>query len=173
MGNKFWLRCATGEQDGGESGSETGGDTFTPITTQDELNKVIQERVKRERGKYADYQDLKTKAAELDRLKAENQTEAEKSTEQITTLQQQLEQMQLTTMRAKIQAKHGISDDDAELFLTGTDEDTLNRQATALAERTEQIRKKGPIVPSQKNHPTDASDDPAKQFTRDLFGRTS
>lgn len=36
-------------------------------------------------------------------------------------------------LRWRIAARHGISDDDAETFLTGTDEDTLTRQAERLA----------------------------------------
>lgn len=176
MRRKFWLRFTTGEtQDGGGSDPGTETDTtFTPITSQDELNKVIQERVTRERKKFADYNDLKTKAAELDRLKTQNQTEAEKAAGQITALQQQLQDMQLTTLRAKIQARHGISDDDADLFLTGTDEDTLTRQAQALAGREADRKKKGPVVPSQGNHPTKtANDEGLREVTRGLFGRES
>lgn len=38
-------------------------------------------------------------------------------------------------LRLRVAAKHGISDDDADLFLTGTDRDTLEAQAKRLAER--------------------------------------
>lgn len=38
-------------------------------------------------------------------------------------------------LRWRIAARHGIGDEDAELFLTGNDEDTLNRQALRLTER--------------------------------------
>lgn len=36
-------------------------------------------------------------------------------------------------LRWRVAAKHGISDEDAETFLTGTDEDTITRQAERLA----------------------------------------
>ena len=36
-------------------------------------------------------------------------------------------------LRWRIAARHGITDEDAETFLTGTDEDTLTRQAERLA----------------------------------------
>jgi hypothetical protein len=39
---------------------------FTPPASQDELNKIISERVARERAKFADYTDLKGKAAKFD-----------------------------------------------------------------------------------------------------------
>lgn len=39
-------------------------------------------------------------------------------------------------LRFRIAAKHSITDEDAELFLTGSDEETLTRQAARLVERT-------------------------------------
>lgn len=39
-------------------------------------------------------------------------------------------------LRFRIAAKHKISDEDAELFLTGTDEESLTKQAERLVERT-------------------------------------
>lgn len=41
---------------------------FTPINTEDEFNKAIQDRITRERAKFADYDDLKDKAAKYDDL---------------------------------------------------------------------------------------------------------
>jgi TolA-binding protein len=176
MGNlqrKFWLRFTTGEgQDGG--GPDPGeGQEFTPITSQEDLNKVIQDRVSRERKKFADYKDLKAKADELDRLKSENQTAEDKAAQQLADMQKRIDEMTLTTLRAKVQASHGISDADADLFLTGTDEDTLTRQAKALADRDKDRKKKGPVVPTQGNHPTKTGGDEAlREFTRGVFGRT-
>ena len=40
---------------------------------------------------------------------------------------------QAEALRWRIAAKHGISDDDAETFLTGSDEAALTRQAERLA----------------------------------------
>lgn len=47
--------------------------------TQDEVDRIIQERVARERAKYADYDDLKAKAEKADELEAEGQSELEKA----------------------------------------------------------------------------------------------
>jgi hypothetical protein len=51
-----------------------------PVKTfsQADMDRIITERLSREREKYADFDTLKTKAAELDSMKAANQTEAEK-----------------------------------------------------------------------------------------------
>lgn len=49
-----------------ENGSDAGGgDGFKPITTQDDLNRIIQGRIERERAKYADYDALKAEVGEL------------------------------------------------------------------------------------------------------------
>lgn len=55
-------------------------------------------------------------------------------------------------LRWRIAAKHGISDEDAELFLTGSDEDILTRQAERLAQR-EPTPGKGTHVPGAGKQP--------------------
>lgn len=50
------------------------GKTFT----QGELDAIVQHRIARERSKTADYDELKAKAAELDKLQAEKLSETEK-----------------------------------------------------------------------------------------------
>ncbi len=78
-------------------------------------------------------------------------------------------------LRARVQARYGISDADADLFLTATDEDTLNRQAEALAARSKP-GSRGPVVASQGNHPTgtvhQSTSDPirAQLADRGMFG---
>lgn len=56
-----------------------GNESFNPISTQEDLDKIISARLERERGKYADYSDLKAKAARLDELEEANKTELEKA----------------------------------------------------------------------------------------------
>ena len=112
-----------------------GGKAYTPPATQADLDKIVGDRVARERAKYADYADLKAKAARLAEIEAGSKTEAEKAADRIDELEKRLADAQSAALRARIQAKHGISDEDAALFLTATDEDTLTRQAERLAER--------------------------------------
>ncbi|WP_051701808.1 hypothetical protein [Mycetocola saprophilus] len=60
--------------------NSTGGNAgFTPPATQEELNSLIAGRLERERAKYADYEELKAKAAKLAEIEAENLTEIEKA----------------------------------------------------------------------------------------------
>ena len=52
---------------------------FEPITSQDEFDKRLAARLQRERSKFADYDDLKSKVANLDKITADARSEGEKS----------------------------------------------------------------------------------------------
>lgn len=61
---------------GGEGGAPAGGaKTFA----QDEVDRIVQDRLARERAKYADYEDFKTKAAKFDEVDAASKTELQKA----------------------------------------------------------------------------------------------
>ena len=49
--------------------------------TQDDLNRIVAERVARERGKYADYADVKAKASKYDETVASQQSDIERAVE--------------------------------------------------------------------------------------------
>ena len=74
--------------------------------TQSQLDAIIQERVARERGKYADYDELKEKAGKFDAAEEANKTELQKATERADKLQAQVDSMtkaeKLRDMRAKV-----------------------------------------------------------------------
>ncbi len=155
---------------GNDSGETPAADEFKPITTQDDLNKVIADRVARERAKYADYKDVKAKATRLDEIEQANQTEAEKTAKRIADLETELNNTRRDSMRLTIASAHGITDaDDIELFLTGTDEETLSRQAKRLADREADRKKSGNHVP-REGATTTPSDSSELQTVRGLFG---
>lgn len=54
------------------------GSDYTPPATQEDLNRVIEQRLARERAKFADYEDIKAKAAKFDEVDAANKTELQK-----------------------------------------------------------------------------------------------
>lgn len=155
-----------------DAGTSTdGGKAYAPPATQADLDAIIKDRVARERAKFADYADLKSKAARLDTIEQANKTEAEKTAERISALEQELESTRSTALRSRIQAKYGISDDDAALYLTATDEDTLAKQAAGLAERAAERKKSGNRAPLQGRAPTRSSGDEAERAAaRSLFG---
>jgi hypothetical protein len=154
---------------GQDSGETPAADEFKAITSQDDLNKVINERLTRERAKFADYKDLKTKAARLDEIEQANQTEAEKAAAKVAELEAELNNTRRDSLRLKIASANGITDaDDIDLFLTGTDEETLVKQAKRLAERTADRKKQGNHVPREGNNPKPGEDE-MRTYTRGLF----
>lgn len=69
-----------------------------------------------------------------------------------------------------MQARFGVSDDDADLFLTGEDEDTLTRQAERLGAREDERMKNGNYVPTEGRTPNPPKPDERRAFADYLTG---
>lgn len=84
------------------SPAPTPAETFT----QEDVNRIVAERVAREKAKYAGFDDLKDKAAKFDAIQAENATELEKAVAQAveTTRADAAKTMQTTLVRAEVKA---------------------------------------------------------------------
>lgn len=158
-------------------------DEFKAITTQDELNKVIGERLERERtkvtdeitAKFPDYDVFKEKSGKFDQQESANKSEIQKLTDRIAGLEdlatkatERANTADAAALRSRIQAKHQISDADAALFLTAADEAGLTAQAAGLAARETERKKKAPHVP-REGAITEPEDDEMAAFARDLF----
>ena len=63
----------------GTNGQQGTGEGFTPPQSQADLDRIIQERIARERNKFADYDDLKAKATEYDQFKESSKSEQQKA----------------------------------------------------------------------------------------------
>src|SRR5665647_594801 len=63
--------------EGGQTGADGAGE-FTPITSQEDLDRALGKRLERERSKFADYDAIKAKAAEFDKATEANKTELQK-----------------------------------------------------------------------------------------------
>lgn len=121
----------------GERRSEAGAATFT-AEQQAEVNRIVQERVQRVEAKYADYNDLKSAA---DGAKTVEQKLADLETKHA--------EAEARALRSDIATKHGISAEDRDLFLTGSDEAALEAQAKRLAERVADQKKNGNRAPKE------------------------
>jgi hypothetical protein len=170
----------TPEGQGGNTSGDTPAANEAKTFTQEEVNKIIGTTRTEERRKaserYADYEDLK-KAAEG----------KETADDRIAELERKYAQAEANTLRLRVAGDFGISTkrgdngepSDADLFLTGTDEETLIAQAKRLSDRVaEQAKaeaerkKKHPIVSkegtSTKTGTTTEEDD--REFARTFFG---
>jgi hypothetical protein len=73
--------------------------------------------------------------ARLDAIEAQNMSDLERAQKQAADAAAEAQAAKAEALRYRIASKHQIGDEDADLFLTGTDEETLTRQAARLAER--------------------------------------
>lgn len=73
---------------------------------------------------------------QLDDINAANLSDLEKAQKAAKDAEEAAAKATAEALRLRVAAKHGISDEDADLFLTGTDVETLERQAARLVERT-------------------------------------
>jgi hypothetical protein len=74
--------------------------------------------------------------AQLDQINQANESAVEKAQREAKEAQEAATKATAEALRFRVAAKHGISDEDAELFLTGSDAETVERQAAALVART-------------------------------------
>jgi hypothetical protein len=157
-------------QDGNPGGStSTADDAFKPPATQADLDRLIGDRVARERAKYADHDELAAKAKRLDEIEAANKSDLDKEKDRAAAAEADRDKARAEAQRLRVAAKHGISDEDADLFLTGLDEQTLEAQAKRLADREADRKKNGARVPTEGSSPTTGADG-MREFTRGLFG---
>lgn len=159
-------------QDGNNSGATSAADEFKPITSQDDLNRIIGDRVKRAEAKFADYGDLKAKADQLDQLTEASQTEAEKAAKRASKAESERDSARAEAMRLRIAVEHGISLEDADLFLTGTDETSLRAQAERLSAREAARKTAGNRVATEGGNPNPKSTSDLNAFVGQLFGDT-
>lgn len=91
----------------------------------------------------------KDAADELAKIKAANQTEAERIADELAAAQREASEARREALRFRVAAKFGISDEDASLLLTGDDEATMTRQAEAIAKRATDNSRTAQVVPTE------------------------
>ena len=92
-------------------------------------------QAERERAATAERQAAEFKRR-LDEIEAANLSDLERAQKQAQEAQEAAAKATAEALRFRVAAKHGISDEDADLFLTGKDAETLEKQAARLMERT-------------------------------------
>lgn len=100
--------------------------------TQEQLTSIIGQKIYEERAKYADYDELKEKAAKYDEGEEARKTELQKANEKIATLQKELDGLKkaekVRQVRTKVSEETGVP---AELLTGETEEDCIT-QAKAI-----------------------------------------
>jgi hypothetical protein len=107
-------------------------------------------------------------AKRLAEIEDAQKSEAQKAAERVADLESQVAQANASALRFKVASQFGIGSDDADLFLTGSDEETLTKQAERLTSRAEERKKQGNLVPSEGT-PVSPPGDSDAAFAKKLF----
>ncbi len=132
--------------------NEESGDPKPPSDsktfTQDDLDRIVAERLRREREKHSDYDELKAKAGRLDELEASNKSELEKLNERLTATDQRAQSAEQALLRANVAASKGLTPAQAKR-LAGVTQEELEADADELLETFKAPRSD----PSQRPRP--------------------
>lgn len=142
------------------------GNEFKPPATQADLDRIIQDRVARVKNQYADYDDLKAKAGQVEGLQSRiSELEAANGdlTGKIQTFEQEKER---ATLVSEIAKEKGVP----ASALRGTTREELESHADELAAL---IKPSAPVIPGQEQTPDSVPDNPLREFTRNLFANAN
>ena len=101
---------------------------FTAPQSQDDLNKIIETRLARERAKFADYDELRKAAEKLSAIEAANKSEAEKTAERLAAAEKRASELEAQALRAEVANEKGVP---AKL-LSGASREELEAAADEL-----------------------------------------
>lgn len=114
--------------DAGEHTEQTADESFKAPASQEELDRIIQGRLDRERKRFADYDELRAKAAKLAEIEEANKTEAEKTAERLAAAEKRAAELEAKALRAEVAAAKGVP----FALLTGSTQEELEAAADAL-----------------------------------------
>lgn len=132
-------------------------DTFT----QADVDRIVRERVKREREKFADYDDLKTKAEGAKTLE-----------DRVAEIERQAKESETRALRAEVANTKGLTPTQAKR-LVGATRDELEADADELLKDIGAQQKQGNHVPREGKNPKAGGTDELGEFTKNLFSRAA
>jgi hypothetical protein len=160
----------TGTEAGTEESQQQGSEQQEKTFTQAEVNKIAADRARAERAKFADYDDLKSKADGAKTLE-----------ERLASMETELNSTKLSALRSQIASEYGISTkrasedelSDAEVILTGATREAMTAQATRFAGALAAQKKTGNVARKEGNTTSTGSSPEAesRELVRNLFGR--
>lgn len=102
--------------------------------TQAEVDAIVGDRLKRDRAKYADYDDLKAKAEKYDQMEEANKTELQKAIERGDALQTELDALKSANSIREIRQKVAEATGVPTSLLTENTEEECQEQAQRILE---------------------------------------
>lgn len=110
-------------------------------------------------------------ARRLAEIEESQKSEADRTADRIKQLETEAADARRDALRFKVASEFGIASARAELLLTGSDEETMRRQAEALKGETDERKKQGNRVPREGHTTSSSGDDEVREFARGLFRR--
>ncbi len=163
----------SGEGGSGEGGSGEGNEPEPKSFTQEQVDQIVERRLAKERGKYKDYDELKSKAMRLDEMENAGKSELDKLKESNAALRKQIDDAAAEKQHAEwvseVAKDKGVP---AEL-LRGSTKDELEAHADLLqaalhpASKPPQVRNQTGS-PSHQNNSKDAEE---LSYIHQLLGR--
>lgn len=119
--------------------------------------------------------DAWPKVKEYDALIESQKTEQDRAAEAMTKALNDAETAKQEALRFRLAARHGISDEDAELFLTGSSEEVMERQAQRWVAANMAAATAGPradLSQGNSNQDTALNGDPLEDAIKSKLGIT-
>jgi hypothetical protein len=109
-------------------------------------------------------------AKRLAEIEEASKSEAQKTADRLAAAEKDAVEARREALRMRVASKHSISEEDADLFLTGADEATLTKQAERLAGREADRKKQGNHVPREGGTIKASAHSDEREIARQLFG---
>ena len=158
---------------------------FEAITTQEQLNDVIKDRLEREREKFAGFEDYKKKAGEYDELKKKadgyeatiaDYKKAVDGDDKTPGYKKQLEELkgkvkgyETSSVKMRIAHENGIPYELAER-LSGDDEEAIKKDAESMAKFLKASGRRAPLASAEPEGGVDEKREAMKKMLTGLKG---
>lgn len=160
MSKKFYEKLESGE--------------FVQVNavSQEYVDGLIQQRLARKTEalaeKYADYEELKEKAAQVDSVKSEYETKLSEIQNQLNERETKLADLELNVSRQKVLREFNLSPE-LEDFVSGSNEEELRAKAEKLAHS---VSNQSSVKIDREEKP-DAEISETQRMARELFGKNN
>lgn len=151
--SRFPARIRLIDGGGDEGGSGEGGEPEPKSFTQEQVDQIVEKRLAKERGKYKDYDELKTKAMKLDEMENAGKSELDKLKESNAALRKQIDDAAAEKQHAEWVSEVAKDKDVPAELLRGSTRDELEAHAELL-HKALNPSSKAPQVRNQTGSPS-------------------
>ena len=158
---------------GDEGGSGDSGDGGEPKSfTQEQVDQIVEKRLAKERGKYKDYDELKSKAMKLDEMENAGKSEIDKLKESNAALRKQIDDAAAEKQHAEWVSEVAKDKDVPAELLRGGSKEELEAHADLLRAALHPASKP-PRVKNQTGSPSHQNNKDAEElsYIHQLLGR--